>query len=257
MVIGSSSAGRAHKSLAISLFAGIVALGCLHAQDQVNLKSGSVISGHITGVSGGQVQIDLPGTNGQTAHSVLYLSDIQSVAMTPPDALGSIKSADPETVVATLAPLVKQYAGLPADWVVDAMAQLAAAYDASGKSAQASDIYAQINALYPGSPYQDEAIAGAAKLDLSAGKTADALALLQPVVAQANQNVAPSAAEARVYAKIFLVYGQALQAQKQNDAALEAYLTVKTLFYQNPALVDQAGKLADALRAQNPGVSVR
>jgi tetratricopeptide (TPR) repeat protein len=177
--------------------------------------------------------------------------------MPAPDDVAQLKSADPATVVATLAPLVKQYAGLPADWVVDAMAQLADAYDAQGKSAQASDIYAQINALYPGSPYQNEAIAGAAKLDLNAGKTADALSLLQPVVNQANQHVAPSAAEARGDAKIFLVYGQVLQAQKQNAAALEAYLTVKTLFYENPALADQAGKLADALRAQNPGVSVR
>jgi hypothetical protein len=257
MVIGSSSAARVGKSLAIFLFVALTVTGGLRAQDQVYLKAGTVVSGQITGVSGGQIAIDIPGPTGQTAHSVLYLSDVQSVTMPTPDVVTQLKSADPATIIATLAPVVRQYAGLPADWVVDAMGQLADAYDAQGKSAQASQAYSQIEQLYPGSPYQTEATAGAAKLALNSGDLADALALLKPIVDQANQNLAPSAAESRGYAKIFLVYGQVLQAQKQNDAALEAYLTVKTLFYQNPALVDQAEKLADTLRAQAPGVSVR
>ena len=86
---------------------------------------------------------------------------------------------------------------------------------------------------------------------LSQGKIAEALAAVQPVIDAANKTVAPSAADARAYASAFLVYGQILEAQKKYPEALEAYLTVKTMFYQNPALVDQSDASgAEFTRAQ-------
>ena len=47
-----------------------------------------------------------------------------------------------------------------------------------------------------------------------------------------------------------------LEAQQKFPQALEAYLTVKTMFYQNQALVDESDRLVQKLRATNPGVSV-
>jgi hypothetical protein len=79
---------------------------------------------------------------------------------------------------------------------------------------------------------------------------------LQPIIDQANQDLAPSQSEGGLYATAFLVYGQALEAQKKLEQALEAYLTVKTMFYQNPALADQADQMAKKLRDQNPGLGV-
>jgi tetratricopeptide (TPR) repeat protein len=136
------------------------------------------------------------------------------------------------------------------------MAQLADAYEGAGQDDKAVATYVQINQLYPGSNHQNEAAAGLAQLDLQQGKVADALAKLQPVIDKASQDLAPSPDDARSYARAFLVYGQALQQEKENSQALEAYLAVKTMFYQNPALVAQAEKLAAALRQQNPGLGV-
>jgi tetratricopeptide (TPR) repeat protein len=226
------------------------------ADDTVILKAGSTVTGQVTGVSDGQLTISTRTPNGGTAQLTFYLADIRSIEMAPPAAVAQLKDASPAQVIATLQPIVKEYAGLPADWVVDAMGQLADAYDTSGQSDRAAAAYAEINQFYPDSPYQNEAVAGTAKLDLQQGKIDAALALLRPLVDKANQDLAPSPAEGRLYANVFLVYGQALQAQKHFSQALEAYLTVKTMFYQNPALADRADQLAKALQAQNPGVGV-
>jgi tetratricopeptide (TPR) repeat protein len=247
----------------LSFFVGLAALLFLsfgtrgRAEDQIHLKSGSTVTGQITGLADGQIAVKGLTPGGQPMQSSVYVTDIQSITMAPPAAMAALKDdAPPATVIATLTPLVKEYAGLKVDWVVDAMALLADADESSGQPEQAQAVYAQINQLYPNSPYQNAAAAGTAQLDLKQGKPDAALALLQPVVDKANQDLAPSPAEGRSFARAFLVYGQALQAQKQDAKALEAYLTVETMFYQNPALVAQAGQLAASLRQQDPAVRV-
>jgi tetratricopeptide (TPR) repeat protein len=220
--------------------------------DEIKKTNGTVVNGQITGISGGQVAVSIASGN-----TVVYLSDIQSVTMSPPAAFSQLKeSAPPATIVSTLEPLVKEYAGLPADWVLQAMSELADAYDAQGFADKSAAVYTQINTFYPNSPLKKMGVIGQAKLAVQQGKIQDALAAVKPLVDEANQNLAPSADEGRLYAGAFLVYGQALEAQKQYPQALEAYLTVKTMFYQNPALVDQADQFAKKLRAQQPGVGV-
>jgi tetratricopeptide (TPR) repeat protein len=257
MVIGALSSNQLWKIGFLSVLALAVLEFQGRADDQIKKKDGTVITGQIVKVSGGQVFVNSRTANGGTAQVPYYLTDIQSVVMTTPAQLAQIKEgAAPAAVVATVEPLVKEYAGLPADWVVDAMAQLAEAYGAQGKGDLADATYNQINQLYPGSPYQIQAVVGKAKLSLQHGKVDEAVAVLQTLIDKANQNLSPSPAEGRLYANAFLVYGQALEAQKKLPQALEAYLTIKTLFYQNPVLVDQANQLAGKLRQQNPGLSI-
>ena len=92
---------------------------------------------------------------------------------------------------------------------------------------------------------------------LAQGKTDEALTTVQPVIDAANKTMAPSADEARAYANAFLVYGQILEAQKKYPQALEAYLTVKTMLYQNHALVEQSDRLVQKLRANGAGRQCR
>ncbi len=240
--------------LAASFFVAVSSLAA--ADDQIQLKSGSTITGQINGVSDGQISVTIALASGGVGKTVVNLSDVKSVQMATPEAVTALKNAAPDAVIAGLEPIVKQYAGLDTPWIVDAMAQLADAYESAGQNDKAVATYVQINQFYPGSNHQNEAAAGLAQLDLQQGKVNDALAKLQPVIDKASQDLAPSPDDARSYARAFLVYGQALQQQKENAKALEAYLTVKTMFYQSPALVAQAEKLASALRQQNPGLGV-
>lgn len=227
-----------------------------HADDSITKKDGTVISGQITGVSNGQVTMSSRTASGGVAKVPYYLSDVQSVSMAPPAEVAKAQGAAPAAVIAALEGPVKQYAGLPVDWVVNAMAQLAEAYAAAGQPDKSLALYSQISQLYPGSPFEIPAKTGKAKLDLQAGKVTDALAIVEPLVKEANKNLAPSQAEGGLYANAFLVYGQVLEALKRPQDALEAYLTVKTMFYQNAALADQADQLAKKLRDQNPGLGV-
>lgn len=228
------------------------------AEDQIFKKDGTSLSGQIVGVSNGQVAVQIKTANGGVAKFPIAITDIKSINMVVPAEVTAAEAAGvaPADVITALEPKVKQFAGLPADWVVAAMEQLAEAYSAQDHADRALAIYNQIIQLYPGSAYENAAKAGLAGLSLKAGKINEALAAVQPIVDKANQDIAPSPSDGALYARAFLVYGQVLEKQKRPQEALEAYLTVKTMFYQNPALADQADQLAKSLRDQNPGIGI-
>jgi tetratricopeptide (TPR) repeat protein len=239
-----------------------LALSCLTfravADDQIVKKDGTVIAGTVISIVGTQVMVKTVTSRGGEAKVPYQLSDIKSVTMATPPAV--VKAEAPETapgaVVGALEPQVKQFAGLPADWIVDAMARLAEAYLALNQADKALGIYDEIDTLYPGSKYHAQAVAGKADMSLKVGKFDEALAAVQPIVDEANRNIAPSPAEGAAYAHAFLVYGSVLEMQKKPQEALEAYLTVKTMFYQNSSLVFEAERRAKVLRDKNPGIGI-
>ena len=258
MVIGSSArhAFKARGCLLVLAFS-LLTLR-LMAEDSITKNDGTVINGKIDSVSGGQVWVITPRPAGGTVRQAYYLTDLKSVSMATPPAVTAAEApnTDPNAAITALGPITKQYAGLSVPWVIDAMAQLADAYAKLNQTDKALAVYAQIGALYPGSPYVHVADAGKAQAALEAGKVDDAVKLLQPIIDQANKNLAPSQVEAATYAKAFLVYGKVLLAQKKPQDALEAFLTVKTMFYQSPALVTEAeGYVAD-VRKNNPNIGV-
>jgi tetratricopeptide (TPR) repeat protein len=258
MVIGSSvrHAWQARGCL-LALAIPLLALR-LVADDSITKTDGTVITGKIQGVSGGQVKVESVRPNGGTVTQAYYLTDIRLVTMATPPEVSKVQApnTDPNAVVAALEPITKQYAGLSVQWVIDAMAALGDAYTKLNQTDKALATYTQIGALYPGSPYVHVADASKAQVALDAGKVDDAMKLLQPIIDQADKNLAPSQVDAATYAKAFLVYGKVLVAQKKPQQALEAFLTVKTMFYQNPALVTEAeGDVAD-VRKNNPNIGV-
>jgi len=258
MAIGVLSNRALFKLTGLAALALMVTLRPSLAEDTITKKDGTVITGQILSVANGQVMFQKPAPNGGSVKLPYYLTDIQSIKMPTPEGVAKVSSASaaPADIVAALEPIVKQYAGLPADWVPGAMVQLAGAYGALGQSDKALALYTQIGTLYPGGAYDAYVIAGKADMSLQQGKIDEAITAVKPIVDKANQDVAPSPSDGALYANVFLVYGQALEAKKDLEHALEAYLTVTTLYYQNPALADKAGQLAKKLREANPGVGV-
>jgi tetratricopeptide (TPR) repeat protein len=258
MVMSSLSTHRQPRTAFLFALALTLPLLRLVADDQIIKKDGTVISGTVTGVSDGQVMVESHTSSGGVAKIPYYLSDIKSVNMAPPPEVTKVAAAGtpPGDVIAALEPAIKNFAGLPADWVVAAMAQLGDTYVQVGQVDKASEAYNEITRLYPGSSYEKLAKAGQAELSFTAGKTDDAMAILQPIIDEANKDIAPSPSDAALYAKAFLVYGKILEAQKKPQQALEAYLTVKTMFYQNSGLADQADQLARNLKDQNPNLGI-
>jgi tetratricopeptide (TPR) repeat protein len=230
----------------------------LVADDQIVKKNDQVIAGQILSVDDGQVTVQTTDSRGGIAKFPIPVSDIQSVKMATPDAVAKAEASGtpPADVVATLEPEIQKFSSLKTDWVVDAMARLAQAYAAEGKADKARETYGKIDTLYPGSKYHALAVAGTAEMSFKAGHLDEALTAIQPFIDQANADLAPSPEDGATYAKAFLVYGDILSAQKKPQKALEAYLTVKTMYYQNPTLADEAAQRAQGLRDQNPGLGV-
>jgi len=228
------------------------------ADDRIVQTDGKIYSGHIVSVSDGAATMESKSPGGGVARFPVMLSDIKSVEMQIPPAVAAVQAPNtaPGQVIAALEAPVKQYAGLPATWVVDAMAQLGDAYSQVGQTDKALAIYNEIGSLYPHSAYTAVAEASRAQLDLDGGKIEDALKIVQPIDAAANQDIAPSTLDGSTYAKAFIVYGRVLEAQNKLPDALEAFLTVKTMFYQNPNLVAEADHYAQDLRAKNPDVGI-
>ena len=256
MAIGFLSSQPIYRKVVWLAVTGTFLVLSAHAADQIKRKDGNIIPGTPLYVSGQQVWVNTPTPSGQMVKQPFYLSDIATVTMAPPADFTKAAGAPPATVITLLEPLVKSFAGLPSDWVVQAMGQLADAYSTQNQGDKALALYTQIDTLYPGSKYHLQAVAGKASLTLKQGKVDEALAAIQPVIDEAGKNLAPSRADGGLYATAYLVYGQALEAQHKNAQALEAYLTVKTMFYQNTTLADQADQLARKLRDQNPGLGV-
>jgi tetratricopeptide (TPR) repeat protein len=258
MVIGSLFSRRQVRLALIFALAVTTPLLRLVADDQIIKKDGTTISGTVLSVSDGQVMFESHSSNGGVVKLPYYLTDIKTVNMAAPAEVTQVQTAgtDPAAVIAALDPQIKKFVGLPADWVVAAMAQLGDAYTQAGQTDKAIAAYKQISQIYPGSAYEKLANAGLADLDFKAGKADDAMVILQPIIDQANKDIAPAPADGALYAKAFLVYGKILEAQKKPQQALEAYLTVKTMFYQNRMLADQADELAKNLKDQNPHLGI-
>jgi len=227
------------------------------ADDQIVTTAGQTFTGQIIGVSGGAATVEQrKGTS--VAKFPVMLADIKSITMDTPAAVTAAEKPGtaPGDVIHALEGPANQFAGLPAPWVVDAMAKLGDAYSQVGQTDKALEVYNKIGSLYPGSAYVNIANASRAQVDVDAGKFDDALKIVQPIVEKANSDLAPSPVDGATYARAFIVYGRVMAAQKKLPQALEAFLTVKTMFYQNPSAVAEADHYAQDLRTKNPGLGV-
>lgn len=228
----------------------------LGAQDKVILKSGQEQTGVISGANGSNLILEIAVGSGKGSVPI-PIANIASIKMAVPSELSKINKSDFNSVIATLDPLVKKFKGLPVDWLVDAMGTLAEAYVASGKAAEANDLYSQIEKLFPGSKYVIKANVGKAKTALNSGNIEETLRLLEPLIAEANKTAAPTMEEGRLYGEAFLTKGMALEKKGDLEGALESYLTTVTSFFHHSDVVKQAEELAGKLRNQNPQLVVR
>lgn len=229
----------------------LLAISPMHGQDKIALKGGQELSGKILDVTNGNVNLSVG------ASTIPYpLANINTVQMAAPAELDKARAASPDSAIVTLEPIVKKFKGLPVDWVSDAMALLADSLSAQGKDAESVAVYQEMVKLYPGSRYQVRAQAGLAKASYKEGKYDEVITRLTPLIAEANKSFSPSQEDGRVYAEAFLIQGQALEKLGKDKEALESYLTVVTVFYQNPAAAKTAQEQADKLRKNNPQVVV-
>ncbi len=241
------------KKVSVFLFLFFAAVLDGDAAGRIVKQDGATMEGEVTGVSGDQVQVKLEaGTIGMS------LSQIKSVEMPAPKEIAALQ-ADPNpapaTVLATAEPLVKNFEGLPADWLVDALVLIGNAYASQGDYEKSAAVFEKIKKTYGDRSYSLEANLGLARVALKQNRVDDALPLLQPLLAKARESISHSPSESRMYGEAFLLDGQALEAKGDAPGAFEAYLTAN-IFNQDPAAFQVADGKAQALRTSHPGLKV-
>ncbi len=223
----------------------------LRAQDAVVLKSGLTREGKITGVSGGNVRLQIDG--GSTG---IPLADIREIRMDAPpefDAAASrLASGDATGAVSALQKVNDTFSGLPAAWAERAAALLGDAKLAAGDKAGAAAAYDQLTTTYP----QATALAnlGRARLAVDDGKFDAAAPLLKPLLANSDKTAFPAPADGPALCQAHYLMGCVQEASGDHQSALENYLKASTVFPFDKNAATSAQQRADALRAEHAGL---
>lgn len=224
----------------------------LRAQDSVELRSGLVREGKITGVSGGNVRLQMAaGTTG------IPLTDVKEVRMAvpPPEFEAASKllaSGDARGAAGALQKLNDTFAGLPVPWARQAMAMLGDAKLASGDTEGASVAYSQLIETYPEAT--ELANLGRARLAVDAGKYDEAAPLLQPILEKSSASAFPGESEGAAFSQAHYLAGRISESTGDNQAALEHYLKATAVFPFDRNAAASAQTRADALRAEHAGL---
>lgn len=222
------------------------------AQDAVVMKSGLTREGRVTGVSGGNVRLQVDGG----ASTGIPLADVREIRMAAPAefdaAVQRLASGDAKGAVADLQKINEAYAGLPAPWAQRAAALLGDAKLAAGDKEGAATAYANLSKTYP----QATALAGLgrARLAVEAGQYDEAASLLEPVLEASDKTAMPSTAEGPALSQGHYLMGRTKEGAGEHQAALVHYLKSSALFPFDKNAAADAQKRADALRAEHAGL---
>lgn len=222
------------------------------SQDTVVLKNGALREGKVTGVSGGNVRIQMP--TGSTVGTPL--ADVKEVRMAEPAELAAaadkLAKGDAKGAVAMLQKLNDTFAGLPAAWSQRAAALLGDAKLEAGDKAGAQAAYEQFVKAYP----QATAMAslGQARLAVEGGKFPEAEKLLKPLLASHTKTILPAPADGSTLCQSHYLMGRVREAAGDHQAALEHYLKACAVFPFDRNASAAAQARADALRKENAGL---
>jgi len=222
------------------------------AQDAVIMKTGLTREGKIIGVSGANVRLQIQG-GGSIG---IPLSEIREIRMDiPPEfdaAASRLAEGDAAGAVGALQKINDTYAGLPAPWAMRASALLGDAKLAAGDKEGAAAAYDKLSKAYPEATAQ--ANLGRARLAVDGGNLAEALPLLEPLLAASDQTVFPAPSDAAALCQAQLLAGRVQEAAGDHQAALASYLKASALFPFDKTSATDAQKRADALRAEYVGL---
>lgn len=238
------------KLLAVAAIA-LTGAASASAQDAIVLKSGLTREGKVTGVSGGNIRLQMG-----NATTGIPLTDVREIRMDPPPefdaAVAKLTSGDAAGAAGALQTITDAYAGAPAPWAERALALLGDAKLAAGDKEGAAAVYDKLTQAYP----QAKALAnlGRARLAVDGGKFSEAEPLLQPLLEASAKTGLPAASDGPAYTQAHYLAGRIKESAGDHQAALEHYLTASAVFPFDKASASSAQQRADALRAEHAGL---
>ena len=229
------------------------------AQDRLIFVDKHVQEGKITGVSGNSVMVNLTSAAGAPGQIGFDLGLLSRVDAAPPAAFqrgnAAYAAGDWDKALSAIKPITEQFRGLPADWARQAFAMLGDIYIEKNDVVRAEAAYNDFRKLYPGGNSLRFSV-GQARVAIARANDAAARRQIDPIIAVALRDPADvSRADGAAYGEAFFLLGQLQEKEGKLSDALEDYLRVVTLYYQDAATSARAQGRADALRAARKGLA--
>ena len=233
----------------------------LHAQElpaRIHLRGNPTPQeGRITGVQGDAILLTVP--NGQTS---VPLSQVASVEASAPPAyatgMAAYNAGNYDKALSDLRPVGDGFRGLPLDWAQQTLAALGSMYLEKNAVAKAEAAFNDYRKYYPNAPGNRLQLGGAqARIAFAKNNAPQARQALEAITQAALKAPAEvTRSDGAAYGQAFYLTARLQERENNFQGALENYLRVITLFYQDAALADRAQKGADNLRAAHKGLSV-
>ncbi len=232
---------RRLQLLAMVIVAQTLIMPGLPAAEKIFVKGNSTPTvGTITKVDDNAVYIDLSGVGGTS----LQRAKIERVEIPRPADLAAGLKASKDgkfaDAVKTLEPYHVKYRGLPEPWVEEATARLGDSYLAVKDWAKARDLFLGMRKFYPQSEFKDLMTSGLAQALYGMSKPEDALKLLEPMVLEREKDESVGDEQNRALGKAYVTLGRCYAASKNNDQALNAFLSTTTIYYKDPVATSEA-----------------
>ncbi len=213
--------------------------------------------GRITGVQGDAILLTVP--NGTTSIPLAQVARVEAAA--PPTfttGMAAYNAANYDKALADLRPIGSTFRGLPTDWAQQTLTALGNIYLEKNDVAKAEAAFNDYRRYYPKVPgNQLQFSIAQARIAFAKNNATQARQALEAITQAALKAPAEvTRGDGAAYGQAFYLLARLQEGEKNYQGALENYLRVVTLFYQDGSVVVRAQKGADDLRAAHKGLSV-
>ena len=212
--------------------------------------------GRITGVQGDAILLTVP--NGRTSVPLSQVARVEAAA--PPayaTGMAAYNAGSYDKALADLRPIGDGFHGLPLDWAQQTLAALGSIYLEKNEVPKAEAAFNDYRRYYPAAPGNKLQLEVAqARIAFAKNNASQARQVLEPITRAALKAPAEvTRGDGAVYGQAFYLLARLQERENNFQGALENYLRVATLFYQDATLANRAQKGADDLRAAHKGLS--
>lgn len=213
------------------------AAGLAGMAEDVIVTKNQQLRGKVRGSDKTGVSFEIPG---QGIIKVPHANIIQLTAEAPQIVLKGIEAYEKgsyKEAQVSLAGAATQYLGLDTPWAAKALVYYGRCCLIAGDSAGAEKVFRSfLDAYDEGNPLAMDAELGLAETEVAKNNSEAALPKFQELAAEYDKLIKPSSQQMPYAAATFLGLGKCLEAQKDQDGALNAYLKVIALYPSGVAL---------------------
>ena len=213
--------------------------------------------GTITGVQNGSILLTVPG--GSTSVPLAQVARVDAAA--PPtysSGINAYNAGNYDKALSDLRLLGDGFRGLPLDWVQQTLATLGSIYLEKNDVAKAEATFNDYRRFYPNAQGNKVQLSVAqARIAFAKNNAPLARQALEPITQAALKAPAEvTRGDGAAYGQAFYLLAKLQERENNHQGALENYLRVVTLFYEDAGVAARSQKGADNLRAAHKGLFV-